>query len=197
MSHKGVERSEVTVTVPKDCYSYPGGGTEGRSIVYQKICVTPSVDDGVRYVAVEAKVHRYHHYVTFARFKLVEKTGHPDVAILEAIESISVDYEHDGPEYAPRTLALLSEVIALVPPGCELRVSPRGASSPASAPPPSSAPLFMPPFNTKLSLLLSSMIMDDGGDRRARASPRNVFEIDFTPKNAIQLSPCPEDVWRM
>ena len=79
----------VYVHVPAECDAYPGAGRD-RRVDYQR-CVGAAESDSAVYLAMGAKIFKYHHYVIFASFVL-----DGDVAYLVAHKKLAIDYE--GPD---------------------------------------------------------------------------------------------------
>ena len=104
-----IEKNTVDVIVPADCQYYPGSGRE-RIIKYQKMQIRIN---NYCYVVTEAKIYKYDHLLHFARFIIKD-----NIAILDALESISISYETDteiNPLYRP---IFQSELASLIPIDC-------------------------------------------------------------------------------
>ena len=105
---------ECIINIPDDCRRYPGHGD--RRVHYQHMSF---VKDGLCYVAVEAKIYKYAHYLHFARFKI-----EGDVAYMDALESVSIDYEMDYDEVELTDPLIRCEIMTLLPSGChEIKIA--------------------------------------------------------------------------
>jgi len=108
----------VTVQIPASCYKYPGGGKD-RTETYQRL---EHREGNIVYVALEAKIWKYHHKIHFGSFTIGSDPDF-DIAYLQAFTSYDIDYEGPDETIIDETKIIeYFQVKAMIPYAKEVRV---------------------------------------------------------------------------
>ena len=102
--------SNVFLTIPKECFEYPGGGEEERTTIFRKLCVQ---NDDVYYVIMESKVFKYDHVLNYGTFTVDSDM----VACLREFKSVVISYEYEE-ETMDRDCTISHEILHMLPFEC-------------------------------------------------------------------------------